>query len=762
MVRDTQAQDVVLPRTVERLKIVLLYAAFASLWILLSDKAMEWLFRESPQNTVISTLKGWAFVAVTSFLLYRLMGRLAGRPPSAESAAVGMQSLAWPLGLLAAAVVAMTGLGIGHSLTHQKEKEVARLQAIADLKTRQIEAWLAERFGDARFVRTNRLWGELYHRWRHDGDTAGRDLMLSRLREFVENRSFQSALLLDEQMEALWSTEEQLPDMNPALLDAVRGSFGGHGVIHLGPYRDDAGSLRLDFIAPLPSSDGRTHPVIILRVDPSKHLFAMLETWPVPSATGETLLFRKESDHVVYLNELRHRAETAVAFRRDVADEKLLAAQVLREEAKENSPVEGKDYRGIPAMGIVRSIQGTDWFLVAKLDHSELYADMTRDVTWIALFGLLTLFMTGGGLFLFRQRQELAASLRERQIQSEKLRALQLLGAIAESSADAIFAKDVAGRYLLFNHEASRIAGKPAHEVIGQDDTAIFPPEQAALIRSNDRKVMQEDRTVTFQEDLSTVDGEATFLATKGPLKDTAGNVVGTFGISRNITELKRTEDALRTSLDEKVALLREVHHRVKNNLQIVASLLSLQAGRTPNPEALDVLRDTHNRVRSMALLHEVLYRSGNLARINFALYARDLCAQLLPAYGAAASQVKVDIRVEDIGLPLEQSVPCGLIINELVSNALKHGFPGGRGGSILLELVRTGEGMLTLTVSDEGVGLPDDLDRASPGSLGLRLVSRLVAQLKGSLAVESGAGRGTRFRVDIPVSENSVSGELR
>jgi two-component sensor histidine kinase len=282
------------------------------------------------------------------------------------------------------------------------------------------------------------------------------------------------------------------------------------------------------------------------------------------------------------------------------------------------------------------------------------------------------------------------------------------------------------------------------------------------LIRSNDRKVMEESRTVTFQEDLSTVDGEATFLATKGPLKDTTGNVVGMFGISRNITELKLTEEALRRSLDEKVALLNEVHHRVKNNLQIVASLLSLQASRTPNPEALDVLRDTHNRVRSMALLHEVLYRSGDLARINFAVYARDLCAQLLPAYGSAASQVKVDIRIQDVGLPLEQSVPCGLIINELVSNAVKHGFPEGRAGSVLLELVPTGEGMLTLTVSDEGVGLPDDLDRASTGSLGLRLVSRLVAQLKGSLTVESGAGRGTRFRVDIPVPNTSLNGEPR
>ena len=139
----------------------------------------------------------------------------------------------------------------------------------------------------------------------------------------------------------------------------------------------------------------------------------------------------------------------------------------------------------------------------------------------------------------------------------------------------------------------------------------------------------------------------------------------------------RQVEEALRKSLDEKVALLKEVHHRVKNNLQIVASLLGLQAGRSVNRKVVGVLQDTRSRVRSMALLHETLYRSGNLARINFAAYLRDLCGQLLLASGPVASRVRMEYRVFQISLPMEQALPCGLIVNELVSNALKHGFPG-------------------------------------------------------------------------------------
>jgi len=235
------------------------------------------------------------------------------------------------------------------------------------------------------------------------------------------------------------------------------------------------------------------------------------------------------------------------------------------------------------------------------------------------------------------------------------------------------------------------------------------------------------------------------------------GRVVRVRGAFQDITERKQFEKALRNSLEEKVVLLKEVHHRVKNNLQIVASLLNLQANRAPSRDVVDMLRDTGNRVSSMALLHEVLYRSENLARISFAAYVRELCSQLLRSSGPASPRVRLESRVVPVGLPLEQAMPCGLIISELVSNSLKHGFPGERRGWVLVELQREEDQWLVLSVSDDGVGLSPDLDPERTTTLGLKLVSNLSGQLGGQLVAQRLPDGGSVFRVTFPIPRDAA-----
>ena len=177
--------------------------------------------------------------------------------------------------------------------------------------------------------------------------------------------------------------------------------------------------------------------------------------------------------------------------------------------------------------------------------------------------------------------------------------------------------------------------------------------------------------------------------------------------MARDITDRKQAEEAILSSLHEKETLLKEIHHRVKNNLQVISSLLSLQPGREKNPQVLEAFRTMQARVRSMALLHETLYHSENLARVNVAAYVNSLCASLRRSIRTDAAQSHGWKAAAGIELSLDQAVPCGLIINELVSNAMKHAFPAGSAGLIAVELRPETDRRITLTVADDGVGLP-------------------------------------------------------
>jgi PAS domain S-box-containing protein len=227
--------------------------------------------------------------------------------------------------------------------------------------------------------------------------------------------------------------------------------------------------------------------------------------------------------------------------------------------------------------------------------------------------------------------------------------------------------------------------------------------------------------------------------------------------ILRDITERRRSEEQLRCSLEEKEALLKEVHHRVKNNLQMISSLLKLQANSVADATGLAWLADSQNRVRALALVHETLYRSTNLAKIDMARYLENLCAQLFQAYLPDASKVRLDLAVTNGSLDMDRAIPCGLLVNELVSNALKYAFPGGRSGQLAVKLDAQPDGTYVLDVGDDGVGLPKDLDFRQTKTLGLQLVCGLTRQLAGAISVDRRLG--TRFTILFGHGVNGAGG---
>jgi two-component sensor histidine kinase len=219
--------------------------------------------------------------------------------------------------------------------------------------------------------------------------------------------------------------------------------------------------------------------------------------------------------------------------------------------------------------------------------------------------------------------------------------------------------------------------------------------------------------------------------------------------IVRDISQRVAAEELMLISLREKEVLLKEIHHRVKNNLQVVASLLGLQARAASNETMRKMLQDSQDRIHSMALLHENLYQSEDLSTIDFPEYVRQLAGDLFRAYGISRTRVRLDAELEPLPLDLDGAVACGLIINELVSNALKHAFPDQRDGIIKIEVREIPDRHIHLIVSDNGIGAGDW--QSSP-TLGLRLIRTLTEQLGGD--VEFATMKGTRVQVTFPLSK--------
>jgi PAS domain S-box-containing protein len=342
-----------------------------------------------------------------------------------------------------------------------------------------------------------------------------------------------------------------------------------------------------------------------------------------------------------------------------------------------------------------------------------------------------------------------------RRIEEEREKTQQFLSLILEAIPDPVFVKDSAHRFVMVNKALAGMLGHTPLEIIGKKDQDFVSSEEAEIFVVRDDLVLKTGREDLFEEHLTDSQGVVRTLVTrKGLFVDPRGARY-IVGVIRDVTRDKVNEQRLRESLLEKEVLLKEVHHRVKNNLQVISSLLFLQKDNVEDQAVQDMFEESRNRIASMALVHEELYRSGDLARVNLKEYLERLAPKVVQSLRGNKS-IGFALNLAECRVSVDKAIPFGLIVNELVTNAVKHAFAGREAGNIRVTVERQ-EGMAQAVVEDDGIGLPEGFHPDAVKTLGMQLVVQLTRQLRGSLTFGSGE-RGSVFRLTFPVEESAAT----
>jgi PAS domain S-box-containing protein len=393
---------------------------------------------------------------------------------------------------------------------------------------------------------------------------------------------------------------------------------------------------------------------------------------------------------------------------------------------------------------------------IGEAPYLDTYADVAatgKPISFEAYFDPMqrhfhiSVFSPGTGKFA-TTFQDITARRRA----EEALRASEAQLRLAQESANVgIWDWQVETGALDFTPELNKLYGLPPGTIKTYQDwrVRVHPDDISGIEAARDAAIAKhEPFDLEFRGRHSS--GEYRWISTKGgAIYDETGTPVRVFGVNIDITARKQAEEQIKASLAEKEVLLKEIHHRVKNNLQVISSLVSLQADSLADDRAREALGDIGTRIRAIALVHEKFYQTDNLAQLDFADYAASLLNHLWHSHGSLAGKVRLALAMAHVVMPIEPAVTCGLILNELAGNALKHAFPNGRGGEVTVGLDHDpATDTVCLWVRDDGVGLPEGLEWRQAKSLGLRLVRILASQLGATADTGPGPGPGTEFRV--------------
>jgi PAS domain S-box-containing protein len=344
--------------------------------------------------------------------------------------------------------------------------------------------------------------------------------------------------------------------------------------------------------------------------------------------------------------------------------------------------------------------------------------------------------------------------LKTRQAEEALRKSEMIYRALFEHASDAVFLMNLEGAHITVNKKAADMLGYSIKELIGKSYKEIVAPGEYENATDKLQGLLEGKSFHSYERIFRKKDGtEFPVEINVALVRDPENRPLFIQSIVRDITQRKKAEERIKASLREKEILLREVHHRVKNNMQIILSLHKLQSKNIKNERILEIFSSTQNRIKSMALIHERLYQSEDLARIDLAEYVKRLTGYLSSSYRISPSAVKFKIDIKNVFLDINKAIPFGLIINELVSNSLKYAFPNEKKGEIKIAVHPLNGKEAELIVSDNGLGLPENIDFRNTKSLGLHLVTILAEdQLHGVIRLDR--KEGTSFHISLKLKK--------
>lgn len=398
------------------------------------------------------------------------------------------------------------------------------------------------------------------------------------------------------------------------------------------------------------------------------------------------------------------------------------------------------------------SVNGKDW------STPVTYGFSIRPPIWkTPFFYFMYVIVGSGSIFLgYRMRtrslrisQDLLrkkVDARTRELREKNLE-LAKLSLVASETDNAVMIFDEHQELEWVNAGYTKMTGYTLEEIKKKRGTNLSSLSTNPVVLEHLEESIKARQSFIYESEIENKSGYKRWASsTLTPIVNDQGKLQNIVVIDTDITLRKHMEEQIRAALEEKGLLLREIHHRVKNNLQIIISLFNLQTSYVQDQNAYKALREGQDRIKSMALIHERFYQSDGLSKIDFDDYIKKLAENLFQSFRITPDQVNLKIHAEQISLDIDTAVPCGLIINEIVSNSLKHAFKDGRKGEIEVELVQTDPDVFRLTISDNGIGLPAGFSLETSDSLGIQLIQALSDQLEGTMKLENNPGSGVRY----------------